>query len=71
MIEKRTILFDLDHLYRLGTLMFIYERGMKIGLGSVVANNDEGMFVDVDFTAEPKTGELSYGLVSDAIDKHE
>lgn len=56
----------------IGAMLFIYESGMKIGLGRLIAQNDDLMIVDVSFTDQPRlvdeTGRhfMTYGLISDA-----
>lgn len=50
----------------IGAKLFIYESGVRIGLGKVLAVNDDAMLVEVEFTEEPRINILYYGLISDA-----
>jgi hypothetical protein len=55
-----------DGLLDLGTLLFIYESGVRIGIGKVIGNSDDSMLVEIEFTDRPRINILYYGMISDA-----
>jgi hypothetical protein len=55
-----------DGLLMPGTALFVYETGVRIGLGKVVSNTDDAMLVDIEFTEPPRLGCLTYATVADA-----
>lgn len=50
----------------IGTKLFIFETGVRIGIGTLVAHNDDAMLVLIQFTQEPRLSNLYYGLISEA-----
>lgn len=53
-------------LLAIGEKLFIFESGVRIGIGKVVAQNDDRMLVLIEFTEQPRFGPLYYGTLREA-----
>lgn len=50
----------------IGEKLFIYESGVRIGLGRVLGQNDSKMLVKIEFTVAPRLNVLYYGTLREA-----
>lgn len=55
-----------DGMLDINTPLFIYEHGLKVGIGRVIRCDDTWIYVNIEFTAEPRHGFLTYATVADA-----
>lgn len=61
-----------DGLLDIGTKLFLFETGIRIGIGTVIAQRDDQMLVACEFTTMPKLFDkdgkhfVIYGPISEA-----